>query len=224
MIAPEPLGALNRDPNDLVLIVGGRLLVNHLLEHHSLSGVQLGSLSEDLDRLPLTRKEFISNGNPPIVGTAKDSATRRTLYGTYGGAHHPKHNPKNMHNLPVLKRITDRVLETAKKSVVGGVGLSCIIHVMAKISGYDHTPQHLHRYAPPYTIPEDTLIVNCLIMLTHNHEAEEGSQFAFHHPALGGSLTLGCRGLCPSRGALHFFFNASDVAGGRSFQRPRPLV
>ena len=40
-------------------------------------------------------------------------------------------------------------------------------------------PQHLHRDATPYTIPEGTLIVNCLIMLTHNHEEEDGSHFLF---------------------------------------------
>ena len=33
MVAAEPLGAFNRDPNDLVLTVGGKLVVNHLLEH-----------------------------------------------------------------------------------------------------------------------------------------------------------------------------------------------
>ena len=50
---------------------------------------------------------------------------------------------------------------------------------MAEISSYDHAPQHLHRDAPPYTIPEGTLIVNCLIMLTQNHEEEDGSHFLF---------------------------------------------
>ena len=39
VVAAEPLGAFNRDPNDLVLTVGGRLVVNHLLEHDFLSGV-----------------------------------------------------------------------------------------------------------------------------------------------------------------------------------------
>ena len=29
MVAAEPLGAFNRDPNDLVLTVGGKLVVNH---------------------------------------------------------------------------------------------------------------------------------------------------------------------------------------------------
>ena len=31
VVAAEPLGAFNRDPNDLVLTVGGKLVVNHLL-------------------------------------------------------------------------------------------------------------------------------------------------------------------------------------------------
>ena len=44
---------------------------------------------------------------------------RRTVYGNYGGRNHHKHNPHKLHDLPVLKRIADRVLVTAKKSVVG---------------------------------------------------------------------------------------------------------
>ena len=39
VVAAEPLGAFNRDPNDLVLTVGGKLVVNHLLEHDFLSEV-----------------------------------------------------------------------------------------------------------------------------------------------------------------------------------------
>ena len=35
------------------------------------------------------------------------------------------------------------MLETAKKTVVGGAGWSCTILDMAEISSYDHTPQHL---------------------------------------------------------------------------------
>ena len=50
---------------------------------------------------------------------------------------------------------------------------------MAKILSYDHTPQHLHRDAASYTSPEGTFIVNCLIMLTNKHEAEDGSHFRF---------------------------------------------
>ena len=33
VVAAEPLGAFNRDPNDFVLTMGGGLVVNHLLEH-----------------------------------------------------------------------------------------------------------------------------------------------------------------------------------------------
>ena len=68
---------------------------------------------------------------------------------TMGGRNHHKHNPHKLHHLPVLKRAGVRVLETAKKSVVGGVGWSCTILDIAEISSYDHTPQHLHRDAPP---------------------------------------------------------------------------
>ena len=120
VVAAEPLGAFNRDTNDLVLAVGGKLVVDHLLEHDFLSDTQLQSLLEDLDRVPLSEKAPIFNENPPIVGRPQDSGTRRTLYGNYGGADHHKHNPHKLHDLPVLKRVADRVLETAKKTVVGG--------------------------------------------------------------------------------------------------------
>ena len=105
---------------------------------------------------------------------------------------------------------------------VGGVGWSCTIHDMAEISSYDHTPKHLHRDAPPYTIPEGTLIVNCLIMLTHNHEEEDGSHFLFVPSSSSGSLNLGWRGLCHSRGALPFFLMPLMSTGGRGFPRPPP--
>ena len=120
VVAAEPLGAFNRDPNDLVLTVGGKLVVNHLLEHDFLSDIQLQNLLDDLDRVPLSKKAPIFNENPPIVGRPQDSGTRRTLYGNYWGANHHKHNPHKLHDLPVLQRVTDRVLEVAKKTVVGG--------------------------------------------------------------------------------------------------------
>ena len=50
---------------------------------------------------------------------------------------------------------------------------------MAQILCYDHTPQYFHRDAPPYTVPDGTVIVNCVIMLMHNHAAEDGSHFLF---------------------------------------------
>ena len=116
---------------------------------------------DDLQSLPLSEKAAIFNENPPIVGRPQDSGTRRTVYGNYAGRNHHKHNTHELHDLPVLKRIAHRVLEIAKKSVVGGVGWSCSILDIAEILSYDHTPLHLHRDAPPYTVPEGTLIVNC---------------------------------------------------------------
>ena len=163
-----------------MVTVGDRLVVNHLLEHDFLSDVQLESLLDDLERVPFSKKAASFNENPPIVGRPQVSFTRRTVYGNYGGRNHYKHNPHKLHDLPVLKRIADRVLETAKKSVVGGrIGWSCTILDMAQISCYDHTPQHLHRDAPSYAVPDGTLIINCLIMLTHHHGAEDGSHFLF---------------------------------------------
>ena len=66
MVAAEPSGAFNRDPNDLVLTVGGKLVVNHLLEHNFLSDIQLQSLLDDLDRVPLSEKAPIFNEKPPL--------------------------------------------------------------------------------------------------------------------------------------------------------------
>ena len=215
MAAAQPMGAFNRDPNDLVFTAGDRFLVNHLLEQDFLSEVQLESLLDDLERVPLSEKAAILNENPPIVGRPQDSTTRRTVYGNYGGRNHHKHNPHKLHDLPFLKRVAERVLETAKKSVLAGVGWSCTILDMAQISTYDHTPQHLHRDAPPpYTVPDGTLIVNCLIMLTHNHEAEDGTHFLFVPSNSSGFPDPWLRGLCHSRGALRFSFNALDVHRG----------
>ena len=66
VVAAEPLGAFKRDANDLVLTVGGKLVVNHLLEHDFLSDVQLQSLLDDLDRVPLSDKASIFNEDPPV--------------------------------------------------------------------------------------------------------------------------------------------------------------
>ena len=121
MVAAEPMGACKREPNDLVVTTRERLVVRHLMEHDFLSAVQLGSLLEDLDRVRLSEKAPIFNENPAIVGRPQHSGTRRTLYGNYGGRNHHKHNPHKVHDLTVLKRVGDGVLETAKKSeVVGG--------------------------------------------------------------------------------------------------------
>ena len=217
VVAAKPLGVFNRDPNEPMLIVGGRLVVNHLLEHDFLSEVQLQSLLDALDRVPLSEKAPAFNENPPIVGRPQDSGTRRTLYGTNGGANHHK-----LHDRPVLKGVADRVLETAKKTVVGGVGWSCTILDMAKIASYDHTPQHLRREAPPYTTPEGTLIVNCLVMLTHNHEEEDGSHFLFVPSSSSGFPDPWVERAVPFKRGTAFFFNALDVHRGSRIPKASP--
>ena len=72
VVEAEPIGAFNRDPMDLVVTTGDRLVVNDLLEYVFLSHVQLESLLEDLGRVPLSEKAPIFNENPPIVGRPQD--------------------------------------------------------------------------------------------------------------------------------------------------------
>ena len=122
VLAAEPIGSFIRDPNDLVVTAGESLVVNHLLEHDFLSDVQRESHLDDVQRLPLSEKVAIFNENPPIVGRPQDSGNRRTVYDNYGARNHHKHNPHKLQDVPVLKRIADRVLETATKSVVWGGG------------------------------------------------------------------------------------------------------
>ena len=47
----QPMGAFNREAMDVVVIVGDRLVVNHLLEHYFCRQVELESLLEDLERV-----------------------------------------------------------------------------------------------------------------------------------------------------------------------------
>ena len=224
VVAVERMGAFNGDPNDLVVTAGDRLVVNYLLEHDFLSHVQLESLLDDLERVPLSEKAAIFNENPPTVGRPQDSRTRRTAYGNYGARHHHKHNPHKLHNPPVLKRIADGVLETAKKSVVGRVGWNCTILNMAEICAMT-TPHSISiAMPPPYTVPDGTLIVNGLIMLTHNHEAEDGSHFLFVPSSSPGFAEPWVQGAVPFKRGTAFFLLPFMFTGGRAFQRPRPPV
>ena len=100
---------LYRDPTDLVVTDGEKLVVNHLLEHDILSQVEPELLLEDLDRVPFIEKASIFTENPPVVGRPKDSGACRTVYGDYGDHNHHKHNPHKLHDLPVLKTIADLV-------------------------------------------------------------------------------------------------------------------
>ena len=56
VVEAQPIGAFTRDPMDLVVTTGDRLVVNHLLEHDFLSHVELESLLEHLERVPLSEK------------------------------------------------------------------------------------------------------------------------------------------------------------------------
>ena len=101
-----------------------------------------------------------------------------------------------------------------RRRVWGGVGWRCTILGTSQISSYDHTPQHLHHDAPPYTVSEGTLVVNCLIMLTHNHEAEDGSHFLFVPSSISWFSDPWVERAVPFKRGTAFFFNALDVHRG----------
>ena len=95
---------------------------------------------------------------------------------------------------------------------------------MAEISSYGHLPQHLHGDARPYTVPEGTLIVDCLIMLTHNHETEDGSHFVFLTSSsfVFADPTVGKAP--PFKLALHYFSMPLMFTEDQGFQRPHPRL
>ena len=82
---------------------------------------------------------------------------------------------------------------------------------MAEISCYDHVPQHLHRDAPPCIVPGGTFIVNCLIMLTHNHEAEDGSHFIFVPSSSSGFPNPWVEKVVPFKRGTALFLKSLDV-------------
>ena len=87
------------------------------------------------------------------------------------------------------------------------------------------TPHSTCIAMPPlYTVPEGTLIVNCLIMLTHIHEAEDGSHFLFVPSSSSGFLDPWVERAVPFNRGTAFFFNALDVHRGSGIERPRPPV
>ena len=80
----------------------------------------------------------------------------------------------------------------------------------------------LHRDAPPYTIPEGTLIVNNLIMLTHNHEEEDGSHFLFVPSSSSGFPDPWVERAVPFKRGTAFFFNALDVHRASGIPKASP--
>ena len=159
---------------------------------------------------------------PPLSAGPKILGPAAHCMATMGVPTTTSTTPTRFMNCQSSKRVADRVLETAKKSGVGGVGLSFTILDMAEISAYDHTPQHLHRDAPPYTIPEGTLIVNCLIMLTHNHEEEDGTHFLFVPSSSLGFPDPWVERAVPFKRGTAFFFNALDVHRGSGIPKASP--
>ena len=75
---------------------------------------------------------------------------------------------------------------------------------------------------PPYTVPEGTFIVNCLIMLTHNHEAEDGSHFLFVPSSSPGFPDPWVERAVPFKRGTAFFFNALDVHRGSGIPKAPP--
>ena len=114
------------------------------------------------------------------------------------------------------------MFETSQKSVVGGVGWSWTIIDMAEILCYDHTPKHVHRDAPPYNVPEGTLIVNCFILLTHNHEAEDGLHFLLVPSSSSGFPDPWVERAVPFKRGIAFFFTALDVHQGSGIPKASP--
>ena len=76
VVTEEPLGVFNSDPTNLVMSTGGRFVVNHLLEHDYVCEVELDSLLEDIERVPITGNAPTFNAGPPVVGSPKDGGAR----------------------------------------------------------------------------------------------------------------------------------------------------
>ena len=72
-------------------------------------------------------------------------------------------------------------------------------------------------------MPEGTLIVNCLILLTHNHEAEDGSHFLFVPSSSSGFSDPWVERVVPFKRGTAFFFNALDVHQGSGIPKASPI-
>ena len=93
VVAAEPSSPFNKDPNDLVVTTREGLVVNHLIVHDFLSAVELDSLLEDLDRVPLSEKAPIFNESFPIVGRPRDSGTNTHSIWHLWGCQPPQAQP-----------------------------------------------------------------------------------------------------------------------------------
>ena len=75
---------------------------------------------------------------------------------------------------------------------------------------------------PPHTMPKGTLIVNCLIMLTPDHETEDGSHFLFVPSSSSGFPDRWVERAVRFQRGTGFFFNALDVHRGSGIPKASP--
>ena len=146
MVMAEPIRAFNRDPNDLVVTTGDRLVVNHLLEHDFLSQVEVGSLLEVTGRVSLTKKAPIFNEKTPRCGQAQ--GFRGPPHGLWQlcGSQPPQAQPPQV---ACPEKDSTSCLGHRKEGGGGGGGGCCAMLDMAEISCYDHVPQHCIAMPPP---------------------------------------------------------------------------
>ena len=79
----DPMATFNGDAMDRVVTTKDRSVANNLLEPDFWRQVELGSLLEDLARVPLTQNAPRFNENPPpprpVADGPKDSGGGRTI-------------------------------------------------------------------------------------------------------------------------------------------------
>ena len=222
MVEAEPIGALYRDLVDLTVTTGDRLVVNHLLEHDFLSPVQLEFFWMILRGCLSERSQPFSMRTPALWAGPKIKGPAAQCTATMGAATTTSTTPTSSTICRSSKGSQIVCFGVRRRVSWGGGGWSCTFLAMAEISCYDHTPQHLHSDAPLYTVPEGTLIVYCLIVLTHNHEAEDGSHFLFV-PFNGlGFPDFWVERAAPFKRGAAFFFNALDVHRGSGIPKAAP--
>ena len=93
----------------------------------------------------------------------------------------------------------------------GGLGGPALLLTWQKFGAMTTPHSTSIAMPPPYTVPEGTLIVNCLIMLTHNHEAEDGSHSLIVPPRNWGLPNPWVERAVPFRRGTAFLFNALDI-------------
>ena len=180
--------------------------------------ILIGRLSER--RQPFSMRTPLFWAGPKIQGPAAQSTATITIM---GAATTTTTTPTSS-TIRGSSKGSQSVCLRLRRRVGGGGGWSCIILDMAKFRCYDHTPQHLHGDALPYTLPKGTLIVNCLIMLPNIREAEDGSHFLFVPSSSSGFRDPWVERSVSFKRGTAFFLMPLMFIGGRAFQRPPVVV